>query len=221
MVPPWSALQNPTHPPFVNIKGFGGEFFRRGSDQRFRAREVRSVDELAAQFAAGHRAMDRLGIVRTAEAVYQAQWLENWVHETARQMPVDVVHEKFHVDTALARWSGPLLQCSPRCVNVNPLASRRAAAKNLELSPAARRSERFHFEVMRRVAPELVTVPFLNDVWAPELAAGASIDLPQRPFPTTVTPTGRVLSQAHPGWRFCDTEAKAIDRLFKEAAPDR
>lgn len=217
LVPPWAALQNPTFPPFVNVKGFGGEFFRRGSDRRYREKEVASVDDLAARFAAGHLEMDRLRIIRPAEAAYQAQWLESWVHETARLMRLDVVHEKFHVDTALAHWSGPLLQCAPQRVNINPLVTRRAAAKNLELSPAARRSERFHFEVMRRAAPELVLVPFLNDVWAPELAAGSSIDLPQTPFPTAVKPTGRVLHQGNPGWRFFEIEGKAIDRLFKEA----
>jgi hypothetical protein len=217
MVPPWAALQNPTFPPFVNVKGFGGEFFRRGSDRRYREKEVPSVDDLASQFAAGHLEMDRLGIIQPAEAAYQARWLENWVHETARQMRLDVVHEKFHVDTALAHWSGPLLQCAPQRVNINPLVSRGAAAKNLELSAAARRSERFHFEVMRRAAPELVLVPFLNDVWAPELAAGSSLELPENPFVTAVKPTGRVLHQGNPGWRFFEIEGKAIDRLFKEA----
>jgi hypothetical protein len=218
MVPPWAALQNPTFPPFVNIKGFGGEFFRRGSDGRYREKEVPSVDELASRFATGHLEMDRLGIIRPAEAAYQAQWLESWVHETAREMRLDVVHEKFHVDTALAHWSGPLLQCAPQRVNINPLVSRGAAAKNLELSAAARRSERFHFEVMCRAAPELVLVPFLNDVWAPELAAGSSFELPQSPFATAVKPTGRVLHQGNPGWRFFEIEGKAIDQLFREAS---
>jgi hypothetical protein len=201
----------------VNIKGFGGEFFRRGSNQRSHNTDVHSVDELAAQLAADHRDMDRLGIIRTAEAEYQAQWLENWVHATARQMRRDVVHEKFHVDTALAHWSGPLLQCAPNSVTINPLVSRKAAQKNLELSAPARRSERFHFEVMRRAAAELVLIPFLNDVWAPELAASSSLDLPQSPFPMTVKPTGRAIHPGNPGWRFLETERRAIDRLFKEA----
>jgi hypothetical protein len=47
-----------------NVKGFGGEFFRRGADRRYREKELPSVDELASQFATGHLEMDRLGIIR-------------------------------------------------------------------------------------------------------------------------------------------------------------
>ena len=217
VIPAWTALQNATHRPFVNIKGFGGEFFRRGSNQRSHSKEVRSVDELAEQFAADHRAMDQLGIIRPAEAEYQKQWIESWIHTTAHQVRGDVVLEKFHVEVDFAHWFGPLLQCAPQSVTINPLVSRLAAQKNLELSATARHRERFHFEVMRRAAPELVPIPFLNDWWAPELAGDSSLALPQTPFPTTVKPTGRAIHPANPGWQFLETERKTIERLFKEA----
>jgi len=217
IVPAWTALQNPTHRPFVTIKGFGGEFLRRGTSQRSHSKDVLSVDELAVQFAAEHRKMDRLGIIRTAEAAYQTQWIQSWVHATARRTRSDVVLERFHLEADFAHWFGPLLQCAPHSVTLNPLVSRMAAQKNLELSPAARNSERFHFEVTRRAAAELVVVPFLNDRWAPELAAGSSLDLPQSPFPTAVKPTGRAIHPGNPGWQFLETERKTFDRLFKEA----
>ena len=217
IVPAWTGLQNATHRPFVNIKGFGGEFFRRGSNQRSHNTDVDSVDELAVQLAADHRNMDRLGIIRPAEAEYQAQWLKDWVHATAQRTRRDLVHEKFHVEADFAHWFGPLLQCAPQSVTINPLVSRRAAQKNLELSAAARRIERFHFEVMRRAAADLALIPFLNDSWAPGLAAGSSLDLPQSPFPTAVKPTGRAIHPGNPGWRFLETERRTIERLFKEA----
>jgi hypothetical protein len=217
IVPAWTALQNPTHRPFVTIKGFGGEFFRRGTSQQSQSKVVRSVDELAVQFAAEHRKMDRLGIIRTAEAEYQTQWIESWVHATAQRMRSDVALERFHLEADFEHWFGPLLQCAPQSVTLNPLVSRMAAQKNLELSAAARSSERFHFEVTRRAAAELVVIPFLNDRWAPELAAGSSLDLPQHPFPTAVKPTGRAIHPGNPGWQFLETERKTFDHLFKEA----
>ena len=218
IVPAWTALQNATRRPFVTIKGFGGEFFRRGSNQRSRAGDACSVDELAAQIVATHTAMDRLGVIRPTEAAYQAQWLENWVRTMAREIRRDVVHERLHVDLGFAHWFGPLLQDAPESVTIHPLVSRMAAQKNLELSAVARRNERFHFEVMRRAAPDLVVIPFLNDCWAPELAVDSPLDLPQHPFATAVKPVGRAIHQANPGWQFLETERRTIDGLFKEAA---
>jgi hypothetical protein len=218
IVPAWTALQNATHRPFVTIKGFGGEFFRRGSNERSHAAEARSVDELAAEFVATNGERDRLGIIRTTEAAYQAEWLENWVHAMAREIRRDVVHERLHVEADFAHWFGPLLQCAPQSVTIHPLVSRMAAQKNLELSGVARSNERFHFEVMRRAAPELVVIPFLNDLWAPELAADSPLDLPQHSFATAVKPVGRAIHQANPGWQFLETERRTIARLFKEAA---
>jgi len=216
IVPAWTALQNATHRPYVTIKGFGGEFFRRGTNQRSHHTNGQ-VDELAAQFAADHRKMDRLGIIRIAEAEYQTHWLENWFHATAQEIGPDVVLERFHVEADFAHWFGPLLQCAPQSVTLVPLVSRETAQKNLALSASARRIERFHFEVMRRAAPELVVIPFLNDSWAPELASGSSLDLPQRPFQTAVKATGRAIHPGNPGWQFLETERKTFGRLFKEA----
>jgi hypothetical protein len=217
IVPTWTALQNATHRPYATIKGFGGEFFRRGSNQRSNRAEARSVDELATQFAVAHRKMDLLGVIRAPEAAYQAQWMETWVHTTAQQVRPDVLQERLHVEAAFAHWFGPLLQCAPHSVTIHPLVSRFVARKNLELSSVARSNERFHFEVMRRAAPELVSIPFLNDSWAAELAADSALDLPQHPFPTTVKPVGRAIHQGNPGWQFLETERRSIDRLFKEA----
>jgi hypothetical protein len=217
IVPAWTALQNATHRPYVTIKGFGGELYRRGTNQPSHHPNGHRVDELATQFAADHRKMDRLGIIRIAEAEYQTQWMDNWFHATAKRIGTDVVLERFHIDADFAHWFGPLLQCAPQSLTLNPLVSRRAAQKNLELSAASRRTDRFHFEVMRRAAPDLVLIPFLNDQWAPQLAAGSSIDLPQRPFPTVVKPTGRAIHPGNPGWQFLETERKAFGHLFKEA----
>ena len=38
---------------------------------------------------------------------------------------------------------------------------------------------------MRRAAPELVGLPFLNDVWSPVLAAGSPIELAADRSPST------------------------------------
>ena len=98
---------------------------------------------------------------------------------------------------------------------MNPLLLPVAARKNLELSLEVRSSERFHFEIMRRAAPELVVVPFLNDVWAPEIAADFEIELPREPFPTAIEASAHTLKAWQ--WRFLEHEGKAIASVFKDA----
>jgi len=212
----WSALQNPRGPQ-LSIKGFGGELYRRGNAKQF-GTEIEDLDELARRFENYHQVHDPLGVLRAGEAASQRTWLRNWVYATAEQVRADLLPEKFYVDFRLGHWSGPLLQDAPVCISLNPLLLTYAARKNAELSVTARGSERFHYEVMRRAAPELARLPFLNDVWAPAIRADASVELPAEPFRATVTPTGRVITGRNPGWRLMEHEEKALGRLFKDAA---
>ena len=212
----WSALQN-TRAPQFNIKGFGGELYRRGNAKQFGA-EVEDIDELAQKFVNYHQVHDPLGVLQEREQEYQRAWLRNWVYATAEQVRPDLLPEKFYVDFRLGHWSGPLLQDAPVSINLNPLLLTYAARKNTELSVTARGSERFHYEVMRRAAPELVGLPFLNDAWAPAIRADAAVELPAEPFRATVEPTGRVLTGRNPGWRLMEHEEKTLARLFRDAA---
>src|SRR5205823_12789829 len=141
--------------PSVNIKGWGGELYRRGNEKDFRKTRSLRIDELQAAFVKTHRGMDLLGIMRPERAAQQAEWLSHWVLRNAEHVRSDLLPEKFYVDFRLGHWSGPNLQCTPRRVNINPLALQLAATKNLELSPRARTAGQVHFELMRRAPPEL------------------------------------------------------------------
>ncbi|HEY5173114.1 MAG TPA: hypothetical protein VIK54_15425, partial [Acidimicrobiia bacterium] len=213
----WSALQNTTAPD-LKIKGFGGELYRRGNAKQFGNKHFENIETLASMFVNYHQVHDPLGVLQGPEADFQSDWLKSWVYSTAEHVRVDLLPEKFYVDFRLGHWSGPLLQDAPACVNLNPLLLTLAARKNTELSTAARSSERFHFEVMRRAAPELVGVPFLNDVWAPSIAAKSPVDVASKPFPAASKPTGRAITGRNPGWGLMEHEGKALAALFKEAA---
>jgi hypothetical protein len=213
----WSALQNPARQ-LLTVKGFGGEFYRRGNAKQFRKAERFTLDALAERFVDYHQQHDPMQLLRPRVAGAQVAWLKDWVHTTARRVRADLLPDKFYVDHRLGHWSGPLLQNAPARVNINPLVSSYAARKNLELSVAARSGERFHFEVMRRAAPELVGVPFLDDTWAPEVAVSSPVAIADKPFVTTVEPTTRVLTQGNAGWPFLEHEARGLERLFRDAA---
>jgi hypothetical protein len=218
IVCPWDGMTDPLQSTTVNVKGFGGELYRRSHAKRFRGKRLRSVDTMAAMFVNYHQPLDPLGVLRSEEAEFQAEWLQSWVHDEVKRTRLDLAPEKFYVDYRLGHWNGPMGQSTPWRINVNPLLLPSAARKNLELSLEARSSERFHFEVMRRAAPELVTVPFLNDVWAAEIVADSGVVLPRQPFPTTVEASARTMKTWQ--WRFLETQGKAISALFKDAARD-
>jgi hypothetical protein len=216
IVSPWDGMTDPLRGLNLGVKGFGGEFYRRTNAKRFRRAHLTSLDTMAKMFIDFHQPHDPLGVLRPSESAFQDEWLTNWVHQTAKEVRFDLLPEKFYVDYRLGHWNGPMGQATPTRIVVNPLVSARAATKSLELSLEARGQERFHYEVMRRAAPELVSIPFLGDTWAEEIAADSSVELPRQAYPVTVQPTAAVLQPWQ--WLFLGQESKAIRRLFSRAA---
>jgi len=220
IVCPWDGMTDPLRSTTVNIKGFGGELYRGpgGHAKRFKRDHPTTIDAMADMFVDYHQRHDPLGVLRPDEVAFQAGCLKDWVHSTADRVQFDLLPEKFYVDYRLGHWNGPLGQSTPWRINVNPLLLPAVARKNLQLSLDVQSTERLHFEVMRRAAPELVSVPFLNDAWAHAIVDDSEVDLPREPFPTAVEASGRTLKTWQ--WRFLASDSKAMTRLFKDAARD-
>jgi hypothetical protein len=224
----WSALKNPIFAA-VSIRGYG---LPHGIQLSADASLLQSYGEL-----------DALGVVRREEAEAERAWLREWLSRNEHDVRADLLPEKFYVDFRLGHWSGPNIQGAPVHVDINPLLMQEAWRKCLQLSPAARRAERFHFEVMRRAAPELVTLPFYEDGWAPEIVASSSLALPVRPLPgqprasrsslrrsPLVRQVRAVLKRRSPparapqrrtateAWSFLERDRDAIASLIDEAA---
>jgi len=212
----WSGLQNATAPA-LSIKGFGGELYRRGNAAQFRRAHEDDLDTLASMFVNYHQVHDPLGILRASESAYQVEWLKGWVYDEATRTRPDLLPEKFYVDYRLGHWSGPLIQDAPWRININPLLLATAARKNMELSSTARADQRFHFEVMRRAAPELVGLPFLNDTWSRAIIERSPVAVASAPFPTPEKPVGRVITGRNKGWPLMEHEGQSIAALFKDA----
>ena len=213
---PWSGLAAGGRPG-ITIKGFGGEFYRRGNAKKFRRKHTTDIDTLATMFVNYHQNRDPLQVVRRDENAFQTEWLKAWVYETAEHVRLDLLPEKFYVDYRLGHWNGPVAQSKYRSFVLNPLLSLTAARKNVELTAESRRREVFHFEVMRRAAPELVGIPFLGDTWAPELASSAPLELATEPWPAETRDLSRRLTLNRPSWPFLEHESRGILHLFKEA----
>jgi len=201
----------------LSVKGFGGELYRGpgGHAKQFKKRMPVNADEMADMFVDYHQKHDPLGVLAREVNDAQAEWLRTWVRTNAAVVRLDVLPEKFYVDYRLGHWNGPLGQNTPGDVKVNPLLSPVAAAAAFELSVRARTMERLHFEVMRRTAPELLGVPFLNDTWSPQLAEASPVPLAPAPWPTVVPATIRSMRPRR--WVFLEEQRGEVDALFAEA----
>jgi hypothetical protein len=200
------------------IKGYGGELYRRSHVKAFRTSDPPTAQAMAAAFVRLHKRQDPLGLVSQRQAAVQEAWLEEWVARNASNVRLDLIPEKLYVDYQLSHWTGILVQGRPPSITLAPLLVQAVAQKAFELNAAARSAERLHYEVMRRTAPALLTVPFLRDTWDKRLS-----DAPSVPAWTSVMPTtrpGRQGGSALPqSWltRFLAAQAAEIEALFHEA----
>jgi hypothetical protein len=212
IVSPWDGLNDPRTNTRMNIRGIGGELYRRGNNKRVRYTDFESIDQLADTYATG---ADPLRVVRHDVLASQRAWRTEWLEAAASSVRFDAVPERWYVDFRLSHWNGPLAQSKPGFINLVPLISALAARKNLELSSSERSSDRLHYEVIRRAAPELVTVPFADDTWAPSIAsAPAELVRNSRPDqgPPTLVPMKRRIKRD-----IIEQEAARIEHLLADA----
>lgn len=215
VVCPWAGMNDRLRGTSLRIEGFGGELYRRGTAKRFRVEDPKDPASMAVLFENYQQRHDPLGLLTSAEREFQKAFLHEWVHRTAEDVRLDLLPEKFYVDYRLGHWNGPMGQGKAGSISMNPLLSSSAFAAVMQLSPRSRGGDQFHFEVMRRAAPELTTIPFLGDTWGEPVLESSSLDLPTEPFPTGVKVSQRALTS----WQFPFLEhgTKSIRRLFRQA----
>jgi hypothetical protein len=217
IVCPWDGMNDALNGTVVAVTGFGGELYRGpgGHAKRFKKTLPDNVDDMAAMFIDYHQKHDPLRILDPSVSELQDEWLTQWVHRASHEVRLDQLPEKFFVDYRLGHWNGPLGQGKPGLININPLLSPFVAGKIGELSPEARASERFHFEVMLRAAPELLSVPLLDDGWSASITESSPVPLPAHAPPPPVTSTTRVMKTWQ--WPFLEGQGDAIEEVLVEA----
>jgi hypothetical protein len=221
IVSPWDGTVDAGNVP-LSIKGFGSSYYRRSHLHWFRHHDAPTPAAAAERLL---KTNDALGVLRRREARRQQEWLRGWVEDQARQVRADLVPEKYFTDGWLCHWNGPIAQARPLHVKLNPLFNQHATRRYFELSVAARQRERLHYEVMRRCAPELVSLPFFNDAW-PDAAATTGPELEATPSPSDPAPLPPSAPAATAGapaprswqWTLLATAGSSIEQLFKDAA---
>jgi hypothetical protein len=183
----WSGRDDWADPGAVILEGFLGEFYRGGHAEQFRVSRPVTVKGYQDRFLSYHQRPDPGRVLTSGIRRYQDDWIRSWVTQNAEVVRLDLLPEKFDLDFRQAHWTGPLIQCADFTV-VNPLMTKFAATKLLELSPEARMADTFLREVLTRAAPELLKIPLLDDQWAYQRAEMMSGSAAPEP---TAAPTPR------------------------------
>lgn len=102
------------------------------------------------------------------------QTFADWVQRCRdERTPLSDLHDRWHREARMGRWLGQTLQFDAAALPaVNPLPSRRLLRAYLSLPWQDRRDHRVHFELMRRLHPDLWQLPFANDRWKARLLRG-------------------------------------------------
>ena len=203
IVATWAGVSSPQGPGSLMLKGWGGEIYRYKSRPAPlielalllppRPGAPLDVHVLTACLLAR---IDPLRILAPTERDRQEAWLRRWVQETVDTVRPDLLPDLFYIDHRLGQIAGPVTQDVPLRSVANPLVSFVATNLYSELSLHARSTDRLHYEVMRRLAPDLAALPFVGQVWRPEIRAIATQELASAPFEgSRPTPT------APPRWK--------------------
>jgi hypothetical protein len=189
IVATWAAARTPDKPTSLMVKGWAGEVYRYKSRPAplaslglllpSRPGVPLDVDVLTRCLM---MLIDPLHLLTPSELARQRAWMRGWVNQTVETIRPDLLPDLFYIDHRLGQLAGPITQGLPLRIVANPLASAPATSLYAELSLHARSTDRLHFEIIRRLAPGLLSVPLVDQVWKPEIHALSGVPLPTEPF---------------------------------------
>lgn len=159
--------------------------------------------------------MDPINILSDLYKNYQIGWLYNWLDENVKSVRLDTLPEKFFVENRLSNWNGPLAQNVVGRTKFMPLLSPKVARLVFKLSPEARNKELFHFSVMAKLAPNLISIPFLNAKWDESLQGRYGLDVSKDKFNSGEKYNPRTVQ----AWQaqFVENQKDEIIKLLEEA----
>lgn len=201
-----------------DMTGFGGELYRGpgGHAKQFKNLDfIKNKDNLLSKFINYHQKMDPINILSDLYKNYQIGWLYNWLDENVKSVRLDTLPEKFFVENRLSNWNGPLAQNVVGRTKFMPLLSPKVARLVFKLSPEARNKELFHFSVMAKLAPNLISIPFLNAKWDESLQGRYGLDVSKDKFNSGEKYNPRTVQ----AWQaqFVENQKDEIIKLLEEA----
>ena len=194
---PWDGVKPLSSSLTVEINGMGGELYRNLVKNR-KETTISTMQQAQQIWRNWTGKIDCAELVHPyiLEKHYQQNlsWLEQRIEEG---VPIENLDDVFYVENRLGFWSAVLASNTLQrrlFLLLHPNVSRIAYKAGVH----QRRIERLHFEVLKRVNPKLLNLPFLNDTWDERLFDNQNGDTPSPPFQSKVKPLARTLY----GWQW-------------------
>lgn len=203
----------------ADMTGFGGELYRGpgGHAKQFKNLSfMQNKDTILSKFINYHQKTDPFNVLSSLFKNAQIGWLYSWLDENVKSVRFDVLPEKFFVENRLSNWNGPLAQNVTTRIKLMPLLSPKVARLVFKLSPEARNKELFHYTVMAKLAPDLVSMPFVNATWDKSLQGRCGLAISETPYDSGVKYTSRSVQ----AWQaeFFEGQRQEIVSLLQRAA---
>jgi len=148
-----------------DITGFSDFFFKRIRPSNA-AVDIQSKLDAIDHFQSFQQAYDPLNIVRKYPRGLETYQIKSWIDSKLDAgASLNELPELYYQDNRFTWWSGALNSNVLTQVRVSPMSSKLAASIGLKQSLVDRRERKFIFEMMLRLAPQLLETPYLNKQW--------------------------------------------------------
>lgn len=148
-----------------DITGFSDFFFKRIRPSNA-AVDIKSKADALSHFQEFQQPYDPLGIINELPKRIESSQIAEWIDtKLSLGAALNELPELYYQDNRFTWWSGALNSNVLTQVRVSPMSSKLAASVGLKQSLTDRRERRFIFEMMKRLSPHLLEVPYLNKKW--------------------------------------------------------
>jgi hypothetical protein len=172
----------------ITIAGAAGEIFRRHCKPHMNVRLTTATDVFRT-YASYQGPLDPLKIQREEISAAQKDMLRSmafrWLDYEA---DANDISDLFFLQNRLPHWNGVIFNNLRSSIRVTPLANYRAAKLAFRTKFDHRLQDRYHFELMSRLRPDLACEPFLDNQWSDAvrvLAARRGLSVAEKPFVST------------------------------------
>ncbi|MDD1984021.1 hypothetical protein LG197_12035 [Pseudomonas asiatica] len=154
-----------------DITGFSDFFFKRIRPSNA-AVDLLSRDQAIEHFLDFQQPYDPLDLVLSAPKQLELSQIKDWIDtKLSLGAALNELPELYYQDNRFTWWSGVLNSNVLTQVRVSPMSSKLAASVGLKQSLKDRQDRKFIFEMMKRLSPILLEIPYLNKKWPEHFAS--------------------------------------------------
>lgn len=172
-----------------DITGIGDHFYKRIRDSNARA-DLKTREELFDHLLSFQGPHDPLALLTAEAEERHREGIDRFINDAfAKGATLNDAPELYYVENRATWWTGVMQAATVHRQRLFPLLDRFAARVGVAQKLEDRRKRRFIFEIMRRLAPELMSLPLVNKVYDPAYAqAHPELSIPGSPFAAPPAP---------------------------------